>query len=187
MAVGRIATEWSRLEYATNQLLLEMMDMKNRTSGRIVGNEMNLRSKFAAIRAIAIKTCSTKDAKFIVDLINYIDNDLRPCRNDYVHGIFKGLPDTRALYHKTRITKPKPYELHVDVEKELIGIIEIAQLPRSAIRDGMVAVMALAMHFCPDEPYPDDQFTWLDMAIFQAARSRDAMAEYKRLTTSDES
>jgi hypothetical protein len=186
IAVGRIATEWSRLEYATNQLLVEMMALPNSTLARVVGNEMGHRNKLSAIRAMAIKMMEPKDARFVVDLVNFIDNELRPCRNDYVHGIFKGLPDTRALYHKTRITKPKPYELHVDVERELIGIIEVADMPRAAIRDAMRATLFLAMHFNPDEGEATPGWTWLDGAKDALRYSREAMDEYKRAQISDD-
>ncbi|MFC3727424.1 hypothetical protein [Neoaquamicrobium sediminum] len=185
IAVGRIATEWSRLEYATNQLLLEMMAMPNPTLSRVIGNEMGHRNKLSAIRALAIKMMEPKDAKFVVELINFIDNELRPCRNDFVHGIFKGLPDTRALYHRTRITKPKPYELHVDVERELVGIVEVSDMPRAAIRDCMRAVLFLSMHFNADEAEVSPTVTWMDTAKDCLHYARGAMDEYKRAAISE--
>ncbi len=185
LAVGQIATEWSRLEYATNQCLVEMMSMPNPTLSRVIGNEMGHRNKLSAIRALAIKMMPSKDAKFVVDLVNFVDNELRPCRNDFVHGIFKGLPDTRALYHKTRITKPKPYELHVDVERELIGIIEIADMPRSAMRDAMRALLFVGMHFNPDDKTEVVKIDWLSDAQGCLRYAREAMDEYKRAAISE--
>jgi len=185
LAVGQIATEWSRLEYATNQCLVEMMSMPNPKFARVIGNEMGHRNKLSAIRALAITMMPTKDAKFVVDLINFVDNELRPCRNDFVHGIFKGLPDTRALYHRTRITKPKSYELHVDVERELIGIVELVDVPRAAIRDCMRAILFIGMHFNPEDKKQPVKIDWLSDAQDCLKYAREAMDEYKRAMISD--
>jgi hypothetical protein len=73
----------------------------------------------------------------------------------------------------------------VDVERELVGIIEIADCPRAAICDAMRAILFVAMHFNPNDKSESIKIDWLAGARDCLRYARDVMDEYKRAASSE--
>ena len=88
--IGWVCIHWRWLEFLIESALLHLLTLpQNDDAGHCVMVESDIRAKSRMLKSIGfIKRPSDEWYERLERLINSIDNDLRPKRNDIVHGLW---------------------------------------------------------------------------------------------------
>jgi hypothetical protein len=99
LAVGRLCHAWAELELAVSGLFGVVAGMGIDPALATMIDCLDFRDRIKATRigAVATSEAPPEWAEELVEALNYIDNDLRPMRNRYVHDLWRSHDDGSVL------------------------------------------------------------------------------------------
>ena len=161
--LGHICIGWGWIEHCVDELIAELAGLEPDLA-RSLTNNIEIRSKIKTLKALAhIKKPSAEWYDFISDTLDYIDNILRPYRNNFVHaGWFRPEGVSVLRIRKTRIKKPQSFrKAELTTEQEIpVKIREMRSLNRElvgAVRD-LVTALSYVIRREPEDALPSISF-----------------------------
>jgi len=90
LSVGRLCHAWAELELAISTLFQAVSLTAFYPHVALMTDCLDFRDQVGAIKvgAVAAKRFNNAWVEEVIDAMNYIDNDLRPLRNRYVHDLW---------------------------------------------------------------------------------------------------
>src|SRR5688500_5714555 len=112
--LGYISIYWASLEHRLDLFVTSLVHLEYGHVSEAVTGNADLRSKLQMIRALAFVRQPSKEwFEHVLELLDYIDNDLRPRRNDHIHGGIFQPESGRIVRHlkKTKLLRPQAFQL----------------------------------------------------------------------------
>lgn len=119
--IGNLCICWSRLELECTMLLLTLMQPVGSFEAMIPLTNMDFREKLASITALGFHKKPSADwFTELREVVNDLDNNLRPLRNRYVHdhwlaggdqGVIKFSMKTSVYYEQARTLALRLFEM----------------------------------------------------------------------------
>jgi hypothetical protein len=181
--LGQISVRWAWIEQSIDELIAELTLLEPEIA-RSITNNATIRPKIQMLKALAhLKKPSEEWSEFLISTLDYLDNVLRPYRNNYVHGGWYA-PKRRQILRirKTRIKKPQALQPStISTEQELpIRIREMRKLHKElvgALRD-IVAAHSYIARRDPKDALPPISFAQF---LRRSPLARQKRARAKRL------
>jgi hypothetical protein len=118
--LGHICIYWAWLEQALDELIIELSHLEPGDIGRSVTANADIRSKISMIKALAfLRKPSGAWFSYTQEMLDLIDNNLRPRRNLFVHSSWhtpKGV--LTRISRKTRLRRPQAFQLTLTTEEK---------------------------------------------------------------------
>jgi hypothetical protein len=110
--VGDLCQRWSRLEVAVRKLLRSAARMPSDEPSDLVLRCFDFRDQLAAIKVgvASMPTLSEMVVDEIIEVVDYVDNTLRPRRNRFVHDQWidqRGLSEAFRVQVKPKVVRPQ--------------------------------------------------------------------------------
>lgn len=130
-ALGQMCIYWGRLEQGLGDFIELLAPLEIGDVSRSVTSQMDIRSKIQAIRGLVfLRKPSEEWLNKMVILLDYIDNDLRPRRNRYIHDAwyFPGYKIVRRSQH-VKLLRPEAFKLELSTEVDTnVTVREVKKL-----------------------------------------------------------
>lgn len=133
LALGHVCIEWGRLEQGLDEFIDLLAPLETGDVSRSITSSLDIRSKIQTIKALAyLRKHSDEWFADMSLILDYIDNNLRPRRNQYVHaGWFLPKEGLIRRKHQIKFTRPQSFQLTLQTQvNSRTQIREINQLAR---------------------------------------------------------
>ena len=143
LQLGHITIEWGHLERMLDDLIVELGRLDETHVAQIITGNSDIRSKIQMAKGLSFIRKSNEDW-FIatIGLLDIIDNDLRPRRNEVTHGRWQ-MPkgQIHRVTYKTKLLKPQSFQQILETEQRVP--IKVSQLKtlRKRIRSAWIALL----------------------------------------------
>jgi hypothetical protein len=151
--IGKVCIYFGRLEESLSEFIELLTPLEPGDISRSITSEMDIRSKIQTIRALAyIRKPSEEWFSNMMLLMDYIDNDLRPRRNRYIHdGWYLSKGSLLRRTNKIKILKPQSFQLQLQTRTEVIAKIPELKKLETELKDLVFVMFA----FWYDYAYPE--------------------------------
>jgi hypothetical protein len=131
LALGNVCIAWGRIEQDLNEFIEKLAPLNEGDISRSITANLDIRSKIQTIKALAyLRGHSESWFKEMVLILDYIDNNLRPRRNRFIHAgwyIPKGRL-TRRTY-QIKFERPQSFQLRLQTQSNISSTVrEVKQL-----------------------------------------------------------
>lgn len=116
--IGHIVMQWGMIEDILDDFIQELSSIDDDQLGDVIAGNMDIRSKLSCIKGLASIRSSAQshiDSVWLdamVQVLDFIDNELRPKRNLIVHAHWFMPTKTRAsaITKKTKLLRPQAFQ-----------------------------------------------------------------------------
>ncbi|TQF27805.1 hypothetical protein UNPF46_29000 [Bradyrhizobium sp. UNPF46] len=149
LVIGHICINWSRVEDVMDFLISRMILLEEGSNlANAITSNMDIRNKIQTLKALVYER-RTGNAWFkeYAQLLDQIDNELRPARNRYVHSHWFR-PDGRLtrVSRRVRFSKPQAFkELALTTEERDRASLRDAQRLCSALENAWTSLFFLSL------------------------------------------
>ncbi|HEX3430791.1 MAG TPA: hypothetical protein VHT03_07885 [Rhizomicrobium sp.] len=146
IALGELTICWGWLETGIDELITEMAELDNEKVAHCVTARVgDIRSKVKLAKALGF-ICKTDEGWFreLLKVLDKVDNDLRPRRNDFVHTHWihpKGRLTRR--HRRTKLVKPQAFQMELITQQDIPEKLSSIYKLNSEISDCWMNLMVL--------------------------------------------
>jgi len=154
--VGIVSLLWSKLELYTDVFLVRIMDIEDTATASVVITAMSFRAKLNALRVLGFdKRPDETWFSELQDVINEIDNDLRPDRNRYIHDYWLASSEkVMHVQHKPRLVREQARKLAIQFHSSretTVGELTVFQVKVLACTGHFMDLLSRYNRYKPDE------------------------------------
>ena len=138
-----------------------------------MANEGNLRSHLTSIKHVVNHIEKASIAKNLVEPINLINNELRPIRNIYIHGLIE---DSLVLSRmRNQTLRAQAFEVETVTALSYRNFVECHLLFKEAIDKAAMSLSYERFYFAQVDGKTDE---FIDLVSSLASEARDCVAVY---------
>lgn len=158
LEVGHITFGWSMLEGQVAEFVSHLMSIDPSSQiAHILDGNMDFRNKIQAAKGLAyLHHFDTEWLSTVLTLLDHIDNNLRPRRNEIIHGQWflpKGRMERRS--RKTKIIRPQSFKLALETEQLTPVKISDLRILRRDIQETWAGFLPVFWYTCDGEALID--------------------------------
>jgi hypothetical protein len=152
--LGYICIHWGWVETALNDIIEFLAPLEPGQASQAITGNAEIRSKIQIVRALAFLRQPFKEwFDLMSSILDWIDSDLRPLRNNYVHSGWFAPKGRRTLrVRKTKFKKPQAFQLVLTTEEDIpIKLRELRRLRNDLFKAVRKLVFLLSSVMQTDE------------------------------------
>ncbi|MDP3411226.1 hypothetical protein [Bosea sp. (in: a-proteobacteria)] len=152
LELGRMAMDWSVLERVVGDLIAQLTPLPDGDIKNVIVGNADIRDRLQMAKGLAfIRSFDDDWLDDVLFLLDFVDNDLRPKRNQAIHSEWFRGSRLRRRSLKTKITKPQAFMRELETEKtENVKLSELRKL-NSIIKDTTFAFFPLVFYMMGED------------------------------------
>ena len=154
LELGYVSIYWAKVERGLDRLIETLTPLPRGHVAEAITGNADLRSKLQMIRALAfVRRPADGFFEYVLGLLDYIDNDIRPRRNDHIHGGVFRSADGRTVrrLQRTKLRRPQSFQIELSTLEEVPARIRDMRQLCSDLQRVSWALMELDLSLSLDE------------------------------------